>query len=130
MAIDPNALRQILLNLLDNAVKYGPRGQTDSRRRVEHATGGLTLAVEDEGPGVPRRRGSRGSGSRSGARRDRPKAGTGLGLAIVRELVTLHGGTVAVESAGRAAPGSSSTLAAPSAPTRPPTAADPAGQPA
>jgi signal transduction histidine kinase len=94
---DANVIRQVLLNLLDNAVKYGARGQ---RIRVDlrGAADELTLTVSDEGAGVApadRRRiwepFWRGAASAEG--------GTGLGLAIVRELVSRHGGSVAVESA-------------------------------
>jgi two-component system phosphate regulon sensor histidine kinase PhoR len=49
---DPGALRQILLNLLDNAVKYGPIGQTVTitlRRAGHHAR----MTVDDQGPGIP-----------------------------------------------------------------------------
>jgi signal transduction histidine kinase len=95
---DPNAVRQVLLNFLDNAVKYGPRGQR-IRVAVQSTAEGVAMTVADEGPGVAAADRQRiwkpfwrASGSAEG--------GTGLGLAIVRELVTLHGGTVAAESAG------------------------------
>lgn len=100
MTIDPDAARQVLLNLLDNAAKYGPRGQT-IRVGVGAREGGLVMSVEDEGPGVaPADRPRiwepfwRGSGSAEG--------GSGLGLAIVRELVTRHGGRASVEPGARA----------------------------
>jgi signal transduction histidine kinase len=95
---DPNALRQVLLNLLDNAVKYGARPQT-IRVALEYDAPTLRIVVDDEGPGVAAADAERiwepfwrATGSAEG--------GTGLGLAIVRELATRHGGTAAVESAG------------------------------
>ena len=95
--VDANALRQVLLNLLDNAVKYGPRGQV-IRIRAAMEERLLRLDVEDSGPGVPEPDVNRvwepfwrASGSAEG--------GTGLGLAIVRDLAAGHGGSARVERA-------------------------------
>ena len=96
-SVDPGALRQIVLNLLDNAVKYGPAGQRidlSLTRRGEHAV----LTVADEGPGIP-------EADREHIfepftrleRTPRKVAGTGIGLAVVRELVIALGGRVGVE---------------------------------
>jgi signal transduction histidine kinase len=91
--VDQGALRQILLNLLDNAVKYGPL-----RQRI---TVGLALFedhariwVDDEGPGIPEseRASVFQSFFRLGRDIDSAVAGSGIGLAIVRELAILHGG--------------------------------------
>jgi len=94
---DPESLRQIVLNLLDNALKYGPRGQrivlalTSDEDRVR-------VTVDDQGPGIPERdrdviwqRYTRLDRDREGH-----KPGTGIGLAVVRELVAVHGGSVSV----------------------------------
>ena len=98
--VDEGALRQILLNLLDNAVKYGPDGQTigvslglERNRAV--------LRVDDEGDGVPESESKRiwdpfvrlHSGEYS------VSTGSGIGLSVVRQLVTLHGGTCRVDEA-------------------------------
>ena len=96
-----DGLRQVLLNLLDNAVKFGPSDDnvTVALERIE---GAARLAVEDRGAGVPvadrerifqpfERGASKGSG------------GAGIGLAVVRRIVTEHHGSVAV--ADRAAGG-------------------------
>jgi signal transduction histidine kinase len=95
---DPEAIRQIVVNLLDNAVKYGPRDGTIVVTVVRGAAG-ATLAVEDEGPGIPRR--SRRAIFRRFARLPRDASGAtggaGVGLAVVHELVALHGGRCGVE---------------------------------
>jgi signal transduction histidine kinase len=99
---DRTALRQILSNLLENAVRYTSRGSVGvSTERVE---GGVALSVSDTGTGIlpehlPRifERFYRVDSGRS-----RESGGTGLGLAIVRHLVEAHGGRVEAEStAGR-----------------------------
>ena len=98
--VDPRALRQIVLNLLDNAVKYGPLGQTV---HVSLTGTELTIvfAVEDKGPGVPR--GERehiwDPYYRLTRQSDASVGGSGIGLSIVRELVLLHGGRIWVEDA-------------------------------
>ncbi|HEX6060241.1 MAG TPA: HAMP domain-containing sensor histidine kinase [Gemmatimonadaceae bacterium] len=98
-AADPGAFRQILLNLLDNAVKYGPPGQT-VRVRLRRAGSAARLEVEDEGPGIPPR--DRERIWEAFHRLDREVhsavAGSGIGLSVVRELATLHGGRAWVDS--------------------------------
>jgi signal transduction histidine kinase len=98
----PGTFRQVLLNLLDNAVKYGPVGQT-VRVRVTWAGSGkrgerVRVAVIDEGPGVaPAERDSiwrpfqRGSAAREGA------GGSGIGLTVVKEILDEHEGKVWVD---------------------------------
>jgi signal transduction histidine kinase len=96
--VDDEAIRQVLLNLLDNAVKYGPRGQTVSLG-VALADGRARLWVEDEGPGIPP--GDRARVWRPFVRLardvDRQAAGSGIGLSLVREIVTRHRGTATIE---------------------------------
>ena len=93
-----DALRHVLLNLLDNAVKYGPQGQT-VRVELRRDDGKVLLAVGDQGPGVPRperqavwRPFARGS---TGV----DQGGSGIGLTIVREVAAQHGGGAWVEDA-------------------------------
>jgi signal transduction histidine kinase len=95
---DPARLRQVLVNLVDNAFRHAPDGgRVDVRCRPD-GVGGLVVEVTDDGPGIPPeqwddvferfRHGSPPAGSGSG--------GTGLGLAIARWAVSLHGGRIAV----------------------------------
>jgi signal transduction histidine kinase len=96
---DQAALRQLLLNLLDNAVKFGPPGQV-VRLRVARRNGSAALTISDQGPGVgeedreriwePYYRGSNSA--------TRAVGGSGIGLAIVREVATRFGGSVSVQT--------------------------------
>ncbi|HKG94957.1 MAG TPA: HAMP domain-containing sensor histidine kinase [Gemmatimonadaceae bacterium] len=97
---DRAAVRQILLNLLDNAVKYGPPGQTVS---VGLALAGerARLWVEDEGPGVPAADRERVWQPFVRLSRDveAQVGGSGIGLAVVRDLVARHGGSARIDAA-------------------------------
>ena len=97
---DRGALRQILLNLLDNAVKYGPPGQTV---RVGGARGedAVRIWVDDEGPGVPEEYRRKILQPYYRLERDAESAvgGSGIGLAVVEELVQMHDGRIVVEDA-------------------------------
>lgn len=98
--VDADAWKQVLINLLENAVKYGPVGQTV---RVSAAAGDdvFRMEVDDEGPGVPQARREEVWQKFVRLERDRGthKAGTGIGLAVVREIVSQHGGRCWVEDA-------------------------------
>jgi signal transduction histidine kinase len=104
VSVDRNALRQILLNLLDNAAKYGPVGQTITvGSQIVRDAGGdrARIWVEDEGPGIPRDDRVRVWEPYVRLNRDAESStgGSGIGLSVVRELVVLHGGRTRVESA-------------------------------
>jgi two-component system phosphate regulon sensor histidine kinase PhoR len=100
--VDADALRKVLTNLLDNAVKYGPRGQQVDVR-LERSGDRLRLIVEDEGPGIPAADRERVFERFHRLGRDRASlvAGTGLGLAVVRELVAIWDGRCWVEAGSR-----------------------------
>jgi two-component system OmpR family sensor kinase len=96
-------LHRLAVNLIENALRHTPPG-TRVRAEVGEHDGEVTLAVEDDGPGVPEplaprifERFVRGGGDRAGS--------SGLGLAIVRAVADSHGGTVALErpASGRGA---------------------------
>ena len=104
--VDADALRQMLLNLLDNAVKYGPAGQTVTLG-VSVSDGRALVSVDDQGPGIPAADRERIWDRFWRLERDRGSAvaGTGIGLSVVRELVALHGGRVWAEDAPASGPG-------------------------
>ena len=98
--VDPDRLRQVLSNLIDNAVKYGrPAGQVKITGRVLNDLF-IELSVQDDGPGIPSDARARVFERffRADKARSREQGGTGLGLAIVKHVVQAHGGEVRVES--------------------------------
>ena len=86
-------------NLVDNAARHA-----DARVEVALRDGGdhVDLIVEDDGPGIPEDQRERVFERfvRLDEARSRDAGGSGLGLAIVKEIVSAHGGTVAVSTAG------------------------------
>jgi signal transduction histidine kinase len=96
--VDSGAVRQIVLNLLDNALKFGPPGQT-VRVIVDCADDHARLAVEDQGPGIPTPDRTRIWSPYVRLRREKSAAyeGSGIGLAVVRELTALHRGEAYVQ---------------------------------
>ncbi len=93
---DPIALRRLVTNLLDNAVKFGLR----ARARVYAEDNCAVIEVDDDGPGIPAHEREqvfepfhRGEPSRS-----RQTGGAGLGLAVVRSVARAHGGDATLEN--------------------------------
>ncbi|KAA0087363.1 sensor histidine kinase [Paraburkholderia sp. T12-10] len=98
---NPVMLREMLSNIIDNAIRYTPTGgritvRVSAQREVDRAGGQAHIEVEDTGPGI--------------ALAERPKVverfyrilgregdGSGLGLAIVREIAAMHGGTLTLD---------------------------------
>ncbi|MDP3175928.1 MAG: PAS domain S-box protein [Phenylobacterium sp.] len=100
LLIDPDRLRQILLNLVSNAVKFTTVGGVALRTRYDDDTGNLRVEVADTGEGISQdkqerlfKRFSQIDGSLT-----RTQSGTGLGLAICKGLVEAMGGHIGIES--------------------------------
>jgi PAS domain S-box-containing protein len=108
LAVDPMKLRRVLLNLLENAIKYSPDGGAVVLRVATGENGCLRLEVRDEGLGIPRADQERifEKFYRADPLLARGVGGTGLGLYICRELVQRMGGEIEVESE----PGEGSTF--------------------
>jgi signal transduction histidine kinase len=96
---DSTALRQVLTNLVDNAVRHTSEGTVTVYS--QRLTGGVAVGVRDTGIGIPADHLQRifERFYRVDAGRSRSEGGTGLGLAIVKHLVEGHGGHVRAESA-------------------------------
>jgi len=104
---DRDRVQQVMLNLIDNAIKYTPRGGSvtvESRAITENANGdthpGVELKVADTGDGIPAADIPRLTERfyRVDRARSRELGGTGLGLAIVKHIVQLHRGRLKIES--------------------------------
>jgi signal transduction histidine kinase len=98
IAVDPDRLTQILLNLVGNAVKFTEQGYVQSA--VRSAGDGVEISVADTGIGIaPEAQTAIFDEFRQAdASTTRRFGGTGLGLAIAKRLVEMQGGTLAVES--------------------------------
>jgi signal transduction histidine kinase len=99
LVADRRLLRQALAHLLDNALKYGPRGG-EVRLSARPVPRGAELAVSDQGPGIPPEDLPRVFERfyRVEKGRSREAGGTGLGLAIVKHVAEAHGGRAWVDS--------------------------------
>ena len=97
---DERALKQILINLVSNAVKFTPEGGRIAVVGSAARGGGFQISVQDNGPGIPREKLDRifTPFSQVDNRYDRQAGGTGLGLALIRGLAELHGGRAWLES--------------------------------
>jgi PAS domain S-box-containing protein len=96
---DEDRLRQVFTNLIDNAIKYTPSGP-DPRIRISSDEDSVTVVIRDFGIGIPAGEISRvfDRFSRASNARKMRISGTGFGLFLAKQLVQLHGGTIAVDS--------------------------------
>jgi two-component system phosphate regulon sensor histidine kinase PhoR len=97
---DNDRMRQVISNLVDNAIKYGRAGGTTTVEGRVLEDGRIEIAVVDDGPGIPREAQERifERFYRVDKARSREQGGTGLGLAIVKHVIQAHGGDVRLES--------------------------------
>ena len=98
--VDERAIRQVVLNLMSNALKFTPRSGQITLTVGRTESGGQYISVRDTGPGIPKEEIPKvmqafGQGSLA---HKTAEGGTGLGLPIVKNLVELHGGTFELTS--------------------------------
>jgi len=104
--LDGRAIQQALVNLIDNAVKHSPAGETvtislnSQTSSLNSQPSTLNLSVSDHGPGIPAAEHGRifEPFYRRGSELRRETPGVGIGLTIVQHVVAAHGGRVRVES--------------------------------
>ncbi|MGI4884676.1 MAG: sensor histidine kinase [Janthinobacterium lividum] len=97
---DRNRIRQVLINLIDNAVKYG-RDQGQVRVSLVESSRGVRIVVRDDGPGIAPEHQARifERFYRIDKSRSRESGGSGLGLAISKHIVEAHKSSIRVKSA-------------------------------
>jgi signal transduction histidine kinase len=113
MEIDGRAIQQTLVNLIDNAIKYSPKGETVTVRlemrsdktspemsALNSQPSTLNLSVSDHGPGIPPEEHEKifERFYRRGSELRRETQGVGIGLSIVKHIIAAHGGRVLVQS--------------------------------
>lgn len=100
--VDFVLMEQVLVNLLDNALKFSPPGgRIEIAAQLDRAAERFRIEVRDQGPGIPAKDLARIFDKFYRAQhRDRKAAGTGLGLSICKGLVEAHGGAIYAESDG------------------------------
>jgi two-component system phosphate regulon sensor histidine kinase PhoR len=100
LSAHPDKFRQVLVNLLDNAIKFNRENGRIVLDAQPHPKGGIEVSVEDTGAGIPPEAKDRifERFFRVDKARSRELGGTGLGLAIVKHIAEAHGGCVFCES--------------------------------
>ena len=113
---DPDGLRRVAINLIDNAVRYASSSvQVTLESGALDGAAASVLRVVDDGPGIPAGERARVFDRfyRMHSSRSRDTGGTGLGLAIVRDVVGAHHGTVWLDARGDGQPGLTVTVTLP-----------------
>ncbi|HRQ38762.1 MAG TPA: ATP-binding protein [Chloroflexota bacterium] len=107
---DPDRLRQVFINVLDNAVKYGRAGDKITIQ-LSHVPPHVSVLVQDSGPGIPAHHVPQIATPLYRARTDVP--GSGLGLSIAAEIVRQHGGDLQISSSTEGETGTAVTFRLP-----------------
>src|SRR5262249_6277016 len=98
---DLRRMRQVMVNILSNAIKFTPAGGTITITVWNHFSGGLAISVKDTGIGIAKADIARALAPFEQVDRGRNRKqheGTGLGLSLTKSIVELHQGTLALES--------------------------------
>ncbi|MBD2500706.1 histidine kinase [Anabaena azotica] len=95
---DPERIRQVLINLLDNAIKYTPEGGTISIAGLHRTTQKIQFSISDTGPGIPTENRERIFENHYRLERDEAKEGYGIGLSLCQRIIRAHYGQIWVDS--------------------------------
>lgn len=95
---DPERIRQVLVNLLDNAIKYTPNGGIISISGLHRTTQKVQFSIGDNGPGIPQENRDRIFENHFRLERDEGKEGYGIGLALCQRIIRAHYGQIWVDS--------------------------------
>lgn len=96
---DPERIRQVLVNLLDNAIKYTPEGGKISVAGLHRTTQKVQFSIGDTGPGIPVENRDRIFENHFRLQRDEATEGYGIGLCLCQRIVVAHYGQIWVDSA-------------------------------
>ncbi len=95
---DVNLIRQVITNLLDNAIKYTPKNGKVSLSVVHRTSQKMQVTIADNGPGIPEEKQELIFEGHFRLQRDQAKDGYGIGLTVCRKIITAHYGQIWVES--------------------------------
>jgi two-component system clock-associated histidine kinase SasA len=95
---DKERVRQVIVNLLDNAIKYTPAGGTISLSILHRTTQKVQVSVCDNGPGIPMENQERIFEDHFRLERDEKKEGYGIGLSLCQRIIRAHYGQIWVDS--------------------------------
>ncbi|MEM7726792.1 MAG: histidine kinase [Cyanobacteria bacterium P01_A01_bin.45] len=95
---DPERIRQVLVNLLDNAIKYTPESGKISVSGLHRTTQKVQISVGDSGPGIPEENRDRIFENHFRLERDESKEGYGIGLCLCQRIIQAHYGNIWVDN--------------------------------
>ncbi|HAC63179.1 MAG TPA: histidine kinase [Cyanothece sp. UBA12306] len=95
---DEESIRQVIVNLLDNAIKYTPSGGKVTVSILHRTSQKVQVSVADTGPGIPEEKQERIFEGHFRLKRDQEKEGYGLGLSVCRKIIRTHYGQIWVDS--------------------------------
>lgn len=97
---DPKLIRQVIINLLENAIKYSPENVPITLSIIHKTTQKVQVSVMDLGPGIPTAKKQKIFEGHFRLKRDRNEEGYGIGLSLCRQIINAHYGQIWVDNNG------------------------------